>query len=221
MARVLAAVRLRMSGSTVGQMEERGIVYRRNYGVALSHLKELAQKLECSYELAERLWYLEIRETMLLAAMKVPVESMTFDKAMGWSLLVNNIDLAERSAMFLWGKLDFAPELIKAWRESSNSWLQVLANYTYGWYVSNHGVIGQSELDTFVVDQATLYNNYAFVRSIGFVLVKLVRSAGKSSHVLDAWINSTLQSDDLFHRQMAQQVLVEIEFVDETKGKTL
>ena len=62
---VLNQVRLHMNGATSAQMKEGGIKYRLNYGVGIPHLKQLASRIPVSYDLAERLWFLEVRETMI------------------------------------------------------------------------------------------------------------------------------------------------------------
>ena len=101
LSEILSLLHLRMNGATVGQMEKAGIVYRKNYGVSMEHLKEIAARLARRYDLAERLWFLEIRETMLLAAMIVPPNKISLVKAMEWCQKIDNNDLVERSTMYL------------------------------------------------------------------------------------------------------------------------
>jgi len=125
-------VRLHMNGATTEQMEERGIHYRLNYGVGIPHLKQLAKRIPVSYELAERLWFMEVRETMILAALIVPHTEMTLERCIEWSSKITNIDLVERSAMFLWSKLDIAPLAVENWLQQESDMHKALAFYTLG-----------------------------------------------------------------------------------------
>jgi len=129
---VKAQVRLHMNGAASSQMEERGIKYRVNYGVALPHLKQLAKKIPVGYELAQRLWFLQIRETMLLAALTVSEKDMTQQRCIEWGEKIDNKDLVERSAMLLWSRIDGLDEVLDKWLNEGDQYLKATAFYTIG-----------------------------------------------------------------------------------------
>jgi len=210
---ILAKIRLRMNGTTVGQMEDRGIKYRINYGVGFPHLKELSGSLRSNYGLAERLWFMEIRETMLLAAMLVPIEEMTEKRSQDWSKIIDNIDLVERSSMLLWGKLPFADQLIKEWQSTENRWMNILANYTLGWHIQNEGVCSTDTIDS-LLDKELPKDDYLYLKSVSFLWRKMIRVTGKSTSKLNQWVKDAMVSDHKQLKILAQELLSEIRFLE-------
>nr|WP_321407266.1 DNA alkylation repair protein [uncultured Carboxylicivirga sp.] len=211
---IINRIRLRMNGTTVGQMEGRGIRYRVNYGVGFPHLKELASMHRSDYTLAERLWYKEIRETMLLAAMLVPAKEMTIERCRDWSVLINNIDLVERTSMLLWGQLPIADELVNEWREAENKWLQILSNYTKGWSVYYSQKTSAKEIDNLINDRLW-EEDYVYLKSIAFAAKKMLRVNGVSTPKLKNWVEEASQSESEALKIIAQDIISEIQFVDE------
>lgn len=210
---ILGLIRLRMNGVAVDQMEERGVKYRVNYGVGFPHLKELATRFRRTYDLTERLWFMEIRETMLLAAMLVPKEEMTLERCMEWSKQVNNIDLVERSSMILWGQLPIAGQLVEEWKQSGNYWMEILANYTLGWMLQKQGKCEAVQIDRMLDEQ--MPDDYLYFKSLSFVIRKMLRLQGKSTPKLKLWVDSVLASGKDKLKVVAQEILSEIQFVEE------
>ncbi|MCU4163197.1 DNA alkylation repair protein [Carboxylicivirga caseinilyticus] len=213
---IINRIRLRMNGTTVGQMEGRGIRYRVNYGVGFPHLKELASMHRSDYTLAERLWHKEIRETMLLAAMLVPAKEMTIERCRDWAALINNIDLVERTSMLLWGQLPIADELVNEWREADNKWLQILSNYTKGWSVYYSQKTSTQEIDNLINDRLW-QEDYFYLKSIAFAVKKMLRVNGISTPKLKNWVKEASQSESEPLKITAQDIISEIQFVDEGK----
>lgn len=213
---IINHIRLRMNGTTVGQMEGRGIRYRVNYGVGFPHLKELASMHRSDYTLAERLWHKEIRETMLLAAMLVPAKEMTIERCRDWAALINNIDLVERTSMLLWGQLPIADELVNEWREADNKWLQILSNYTKGWSVYYSQKTSTQEIDNLINDRLW-EEDYFYLKSIAFAVKKMLRVNGLSTPKLKNWVKEASLSESEPLKITAQDIISEIQFVDEGK----
>lgn len=212
---VMKKMRLHMNGETSHQMSQRGIIYRTNYGVGIPHLKEIAEQLPASYALAERLWYREIRETMILAAMIVPHQEMTFERCQEWAKMITNLDLVERTAPFLFGKLEDAPALAKKWMESEGQWLIHLGCYTLGWNVYFAQKYTCRHLDDFVNlilkwddDVLTKY-----AKSISFTIRKFIRLTKQGSKLLDQFIQKMNESDLKQLLITVEEIRTELEFV--------
>ncbi len=210
---ILALIKLRMNGTTVGQMENRGIHYRLNYGVSFQHLKELSLSIKPSYALAERLWFLEIRESMLLAAMLVPQADMDINKALEWSKLIANIDLIERSSMFLWGKLPFAPDLIQQWSTGDTTILGILAMYTLGWHKYYSDQCTTKDIDQ-LLEQSKRFEDLLQLKAFSFAIRKMLRLTNESTETLNKWVNEALESDSKHQALTAQEIKSEIDFVE-------
>ena len=211
---ILNQIRLRMNGTTVGQMEGRGIKYRVNYGVGFPHIKEIASMHRSNYNLAERLWLKEIRETMLLGAMLVPQNEMSRERCREWSQLITNIDLVERTSMVLWGHLSIADELVNEWKSKENRWLKLLANYTKGWSVQYSSKCSDLMIDELITEDLT-EADYDYLKSIAFAIKKMLRVLGKSTVKLNKWIEDLSHSNNKGLQLIVQEIISEIEFVEE------
>ncbi|MBI9062088.1 MAG: DNA alkylation repair protein [Marinilabiliaceae bacterium] len=212
---VMKKLRLHMNGETSHQMSQRGIIYRTNYGVGIPHLKEIAAQLPVSYALAERLWYREIRETMILAAMIVPHQQMTIEKCQDWVRMVTNMDLVERTTPFLFGKLEAAPALAKIWLDSDEPWLVHLGCYTLGWSVYYAQTCTSHQMDDFV-NLILMWKNDTlaeYAKSISFVIRKFIRLTKKSSKMLDQFIEKLSESDLKQLLITVEEIRTELEFV--------
>jgi len=216
-ANVIKKLRLHMNGETSHQMSQRGINYRTNYGVGIPHLKEIAEQLPASYELAERLWYREIRETMILAAMIVPHQQMTIERCQEWVRVVINMDLVERTTPFLFGKLETTPALAKVWMDSGEQWLIHLGCYTLGWNVYYAQTYTSRHMDDFV-NLIFMWKDDAlaeYAKSISFVIRKFIRLTKKSSNLLDQFIEKLTESDLKQLLIAVEEIRTELEFVRE------
>lgn len=114
-----------MNGLVSDSMREKGIVYKQNYGVDLPKIKALAEKYAPNQDLAKRLWALQIRETMILATLLMPVNKFTAKKADKWINDVSNIELAEQISMNLLAKTDFAREISLKNIQSDEFWRKI------------------------------------------------------------------------------------------------
>ena len=132
-SKLIRSFRKQMNGETAGQMEKRGIRYKLNFGVGLVALREKAKSLPNDPELADRLWYRGIRETMILATLIIPKEDMDFERGLEWSTLIDNCELVEQAALNMFSKVASAERLVEEWFSSESVYLNALAFYTLGW----------------------------------------------------------------------------------------
>lgn len=75
--KLLKLIRLRMNGITSTSMQEKGMLYESNYGVAYPVLKDLAQRFEPNNLLALKLWHHKWRETYILATLLSDTENIS------------------------------------------------------------------------------------------------------------------------------------------------
>jgi 3-methyladenine DNA glycosylase AlkD len=118
-------IRLSMNGITSEKMSQSGILYEKNYGVAIPRLKEIAKCYNPNLDLAQRLWFLQIRETMIIATLLCPTENFTPLMAENWTKCFNQIEIVEQVSMNLFSRLSFAPSLVLNWIKSENDWLRI------------------------------------------------------------------------------------------------
>jgi hypothetical protein len=121
------ALRLRMNGEVSENMTNKGLAYKLNYGTLLPELKALAQQFTPDKWLAERLWHLRIRETMILATYLYPVEEFTPETAEEWIAGMPTQEMAEITAMNLFAKLPFAESLARKYVDEMGGFYQMTA----------------------------------------------------------------------------------------------
>ncbi len=118
-------IRLSMNGITSDQMKQNGIIYKQNYGVSIPRIKEIAASYGKKHDLAQRLWNLDIRETMIMATLTQPVESFSMKMANEWAEKFDQIEIVEQTTMNLFCKLPFASALCTEWIKSDKKWIRI------------------------------------------------------------------------------------------------
>jgi len=118
-------IRLSMNGIVSDQMVQNGIIYKKNYGVDIPRIKEISKSYTPNHDLAQRLWNLQIRETMIMATLLQPLDKFTEDIAQSWVETFSQIEIVEQAGMNLFSKLPYASSLSLKWIESDKIWIQV------------------------------------------------------------------------------------------------
>lgn len=119
-------IRLSMNGEVSASMTQRGLKYKRNFGVNIPRIKEISQNYSPNHDLASRLWALKIRETMILATLLQPLKKFSKKDAEEWMEAVDQTELAEQISMNLFSKLPFATELALDLINSDKMWNQIV-----------------------------------------------------------------------------------------------
>ncbi len=102
-----------MNGVAAQQMREAGILYDKNYGVELVRLCRVAETLPHDEQLAQALWRLRIRETMMLAVLICPPSAFERIDVREWIAQIPAYELAEMASRKLFARLPNAAELAK------------------------------------------------------------------------------------------------------------
>ena len=124
-AEIRRKIMLSMNGITSEKMTQSGVVYKKNYGVAIPRIKEIASFYTPNSDLAQRLWIIGIRETMIIATLLQPVDRFTQEMANEWAASLQQLEMVEQICMNLLSKLPFANELCLQWVDSGNIWKQI------------------------------------------------------------------------------------------------
>lgn len=101
-------IRLSMNGVASESMQDHGLIYKLNYGTSIPELRLLAKKYIKNHDLAQRLWQLRIRETMIMATLLQTTGSFTEENAREWLSDCQNSELMEQATMNLYRHLPFA-----------------------------------------------------------------------------------------------------------------
>lgn len=107
-----------MDGVASQSMRNKGIDYKINWGVSIPLLKGIASEYGKDYELAVELWKENIRECKILATMIMPPSEMKPDMVGLWMDGVNNQEMAEVTALYLFQYVDNAKDFAMKWLAS-------------------------------------------------------------------------------------------------------
>ena len=123
------AIYLSMNGICAENIDNSGLEYKQNFGVAWTRLVEIAQNYTPDYTLAYRLWLLPIRETKLLATLLCPPTELTAERLTEWQEGISTIELAEIFAFSLLRKTTLTEQILQL-EKSDNSLLRLTAYHT-------------------------------------------------------------------------------------------
>ncbi len=106
--RIVKAIPSMQNGITATSMEQRGLVYEKNWGVSVVDLKHYASQFEKNHLLALKLWNKRWRETMILATLLDPSKEVTEEQMDYWIKTSENAEIIEQAVMNLFSHSRFA-----------------------------------------------------------------------------------------------------------------
>ncbi len=181
---LLNLINLRKNGETASVMNSNGITYKKNFGVSISHLESIAASHVVSFDVCERLWYMEIRETMILATLLVSQNNLNFETTCNWSQLVVNEDIARHSAKNLFSQLNYSTKLATYLLTTHSHYQKVLAVYILAGAIKRQSIMlidVISAVDSQILN-SNYWNSHIPVTPISFIMQQIIRysSEGKA-----------------------------------------
>jgi len=206
-------IRLSMNGIVSEKMTASGIIYKKNYGVTIPRIKEIAQTYIPNHDLAQRLWLLQIRETMIMATLLEPVDKFTPELAQEWVESFHQIEIIEQACMNLFCKLPFATTLATRWIYSEKVWIQIT-----GCILAARIPIkfNQDEIIEFVkktINLSTTEEMHLY-KSIALCLSRFCRRNNKTATYIQKEIDKFAESSIIGHQFICNEVKQEILFLD-------
>lgn len=107
--------RLLMDGSIAQSMRNKGVDYHLNWGITSLRLREKADEIGKTYDLAIALWKENVRECKILATMIMPADEILPEVVDIWMEQTETIEIAEQAAMNLYQYLPYAPAKAYEW----------------------------------------------------------------------------------------------------------
>lgn len=209
-AEIKSKIRLSMNGVVADSMINAGINYKKNFGVSVPRIKELAAAYTPSVDLAQGLWAQKIRETMLMAALLMPKDKFTVEMANNWVTEINHTELAEQLSMQLFAQTPIAPDLCSQWVTADSKWIRVtgfmLAARVYKQLTPEQiKALTNRALELATTDDSQLY------KSIGLCLSRFCRNSTETatyiSGQLAALYDSSLKSHQYITNEVTQELL--------------
>lgn len=125
-AEIRLKIKLSMNGIVSDQMKEKGIEYKQNYGVSIPRIYEIAKQYSPNHDLANRLWMLGIRETMVMSILLQPIDKFSIELAKSRINELNQMELVEQFCMHLLCKVSYANEICMSCVSSEQLWPKIV-----------------------------------------------------------------------------------------------
>ena len=206
-------IRLSMNGIVSEQMAQNGIHYKKNYGVSIPRIKEIATGYSQSHDLAQRLWNLQIRETMIIATLLEPVGSFNPQIAQVWVESFNQIEIIEQSCMNLFSKLPYSNTLCENWVHSDNIWMQV-TGYMLAARIGM--LLTQNEIADIVREAMKISNtnNFHLYKAVALCLSRFCRNDKETAAFILKEITAISRTSSIGQQYILNEVKQEILFLN-------
>ena len=214
--KLLKLIDLRKNGETVDQQKQLGINYRLNYGVALAHIKEIARGIAPDNELAKRLWYRQVRETMILATLLAEPSTLRPNELIDWCSLIDNPELAEQVAINLLGKMQNILQVVPMLITDGNPNQKATAFFGLGWALRNK-LIAPADIVPFetmiLPDDKT--TSSVEKRSIAHMIKQMARHSSEGKKRAQAWLQQSQQKNLSQWESTVADVQTELDWLNE------
>ncbi len=202
-----------MNGITSNQMTKSGIVYKKNYGVGIPRIKEIANNYPPNHLLSQHLWNLSIRETMIMATLLANRADFTPDLAKQWMLKFNQIEIIEQACMHLFSKLPYAPTLSCECLESEDEWRKT-TGFILAARIYKH--LKESQLHYIIQKgvQNASTDHFQLYKSVALCLSRLCRLDANIAQIIWEQIAGFKESPCHAQRYIYHEVEQELIFLD-------
>ncbi len=192
-------LRVRMNGETSSQMTKRQLGYAVNYGASLEHIKQLAAQCQFTPDECRKLWRLDIREAMLIAAILFP--EPTAAEMTDWAELVRTPDMAEQASFFLFARVDGFDRFATALLTRNQGYDFAIACFTAGRMLLNgRPVDGETTERILALAQQRTTLSIADYRALSLFVRQLIRHH-LATHSVDALVAALRsRADEPSHR---------------------
>jgi 3-methyladenine DNA glycosylase AlkD len=201
-----------MNGITADYMKNSGIIYKLNFGVSIPRIKEIAQGYKPNSDLADRLWVIGIRETMIMSTLIQPIEGFKIEKAMSRIDGTDKMELVEQLSMNLLAKLPYATTLCTQCINSPRLWTQITG---FMLLLRIYQQFSKSELIQLIDKTFELAdtNEFHLYKAIGLSLSRCCRKdASVATYILEK-IKMKADKDSDALRYIANELKQETEFL--------
>ena len=206
-------LKLSMNGIASGQMTQMGIIYKKNFGVSIPRIKEIASFYTPNHDLAQRLLNLQIRETMIMSTLLEPLETFTPQLAQSLVMSFNQIEMVEQACMNLFCKLSWSTTICKEWIQSDNEWIQITGYVLAARIVDK---LNPTEINT-IIDEALKISgttDFHLYKAVGLSLSRFCRKNKETATTILKGITTIAQSTSIGQQYIFNEVKQEILFMD-------
>jgi 3-methyladenine DNA glycosylase AlkD len=194
-------------------MKTAGIEYKKNYGVTIPVIRDIAKTYAADADLANRLWMLGIRETMILATLLYPTDKLTEENAKKYILELDKMELVEQMCMNLLNKLPYANKLCIWCVNSPELWVRITGLMLSVRIYEN---LNQTET-SIIIDKSFEFsqtNEYYLYKAIALSLSRICRKNKETAQTILDRMNNEFDTNNTGQQYISNELKAEIEFLE-------
>lgn len=207
---LMRQIRHLKDGETAELIEQSGAHYSVNYGVSIVHLRKMAEEIPANSDLACRLWFRQVRETMIIATMLADYHHMKAGELNEWGEMLNTIELAEQMGRNFFAACEVPPEVLSEWLKTEHFYMKYAAAMGIGWRLRVRKDDGFKEFPSVLPMLKLMASEPGFFRAAGFALKMAGRFSSFQQLVLDE-VKGWQKSNNAQLRKVADEVVYEVE----------
>lgn len=200
-----------MATQSMGQM-----AYKKNYGVPYISLRKIASNYSPNKKLANCLWGISYRETMLLALLLFPKEEMSFEETIALVDDMNEMELAEFACRDLLCLVPSAEKLVFACLEKESPFALEVAFLLAARLLEKNLALDSMSNLMGCVDNALGKGKATLAKSVSNYLKQLGIFADYTTMVMDL-VDKLSNSESLQLRWVAEEVRTFVEYTEHKK----
>lgn len=211
---IMHLINLRKSGEVANLISNSYNDYRVSYGVSLNYLKEISSIYQKDNQLAEQLWYKEIRETMIMATMIADPGSISEKVLIEWTELIKASELAEQFAKNILSKSEYLKDVCSYLLKKEMPITSIICFFAIGWALRDK-TIGAGAFMAGVVQQLeSLHLNAGsnYYRSVSYLLRQMVRRSAEGRIMIEQWMDNRKKGDDYGCNLVLEEVRTELDY---------
>lgn len=205
-------IQLSMNGVTADSMTKKGVIYKRNFGVELTALREMAKTFTPSPDLAQRLWLIGWRETLILSVFLQPLEGFTSKQAIDRIISAPRKEIIDVLCLYLLSKTEYAPALCLDLLNLENENCRI-AGFMLASRIYNQ--LSEWQIEQ-IIEKSVEYSetdNFQRYKSIGICLGRLCRTSNKNATKIAKIVENFRQSKMPSQCAIADEVKQELDFL--------
>ncbi|MBN2165529.1 MAG: DNA alkylation repair protein [Marinilabiliaceae bacterium] len=207
---ILQLINLRKNGEVADLMKTEQNSYIVSYGVSAMHIKEIAQLFKKNTLLSSKLWFMGVRETMIIATMLIDFDSYNIDDCNEWINEIKTSEVADLFAQNVLSKLDFAFNVVNGLYDNSNVLDLSIANWTVGWMLRNSSLNAGMETEFVLSKVKVKYDDSFFLRSVSFLMRQLIRNSLDGKDQVLIWLNANKNNDNYSTKWIFEDINTEL-----------
>ena len=210
---IKSKIRLSMNGIVSGQMVQNGIIYKKNFGVSIPRIKEIASLYTPDHELAQRLWDLKIRETMIMATLFEPKEKLHLPFAREMVESFQQIEIVEQACMNLFSKVAESGALCIEWVQSEKPWIQI-TGFILAARIYDLPDKKDSDFIIHLAFKTACTDNFQLYKAVGLCLCRFCRKDIETCAYILKEIETLSQKTSMGEQYISNEVKQEILFLN-------